>query len=58
MVNSIQKSYKTTAIGVVTLVAAVCNVVLALNNGDSPDFTALMTAFAGLGFLFSKDSDQ
>jgi energy-converting hydrogenase Eha subunit A len=56
--TDIRKSYKTTAIGIVTLVAAGCNVVLALYNGDTPDFTALMAAVSGLGFLFSKDSDQ
>ena len=58
MVEALKSSYKTTAIGVVTLVAAGCNVILALYNGDTPDFSALMTAFAGLGFLFSKDSDK
>ena len=58
MVESLKKSYKTTAIGVVTIIAAGCNVILSLYHGDTPDFGALMTAFAGLGFLFSKDSDK
>ncbi len=58
MTDSIKRSYKTTAIGVVTLVAAACNVILAINNGEAPDFTSLMAAVSGLGFLFSKDSDK
>ncbi len=58
MVDTVAKSYKTTAIGVVTLVAAACDVILSLYHGDTPNFTALMAAVSGLGFLFSKDADK
>jgi len=58
MVGQVASSYKTTAIGVVTLVAAACDVIISLYNGDAPNFTALMAAVSGLGFLFSKDADK
>jgi len=58
MTEQMRRSYKTTAIGVVTLVGAACDVILSVYNGEPPNFTALMAAVSGLGFLFSRDADK
>ena len=51
-------SYKTTIIGVVTLVAAACSVILSVSEGGAIDLAPILAALTGLGFLASKDSDK
>ena len=51
---------KTTALGILTIVATLSNVGIQLLNGGSPDlyqaFAAIASAAAGLGLIKAKDS--
>jgi hypothetical protein len=48
---------KTTALGVLTILAAVVNAAVALLNGQNVDFGATITAItAGIGLLKAADS--
>lgn len=55
-----QRSWKTTVLGVVTIISAVAGAVKFLVDGDpatNPDFFAVWTAIlAGVGLIFAKDS--
>ena len=51
---------KTTALGILTIVATLANVSIQIINGGSPDlyqaFAAIASAAAGLGLIKAQDS--
>lgn len=55
------KNWKTTVLGIATVVTALSTAVKAFVDGDpstNPDWMAVITAFtAGFGLIFAKDHD-
>lgn len=52
------KSWKTTTVGILGLVIALAETVVALIEGRAPNTEALFGAVAGIGFLFTRDNDK
>lgn len=53
-------SWKTTVLGVATLIGALAMAAVALldSNPDTmPDFTSVLAAFTGLGLVFARDNN-
>lgn len=51
------KSWKTTVLGILTILGALIPAGIALLKGQSPDLTALWPAvIAGFGLIFAKDA--
>jgi hypothetical protein len=52
------KSYKTTILGVISIITAIIGVVTGLLNNTPVDWNATITAImAGIGLVFAKDSN-